>query len=101
LHEGSTGLREIASIFLFHLKEFCLRLVNLAPKIENISAFGGVTFSDCLVCGSKCAARSVDACLLAPHGFNLRAGEGVDAIRGSLKRLGTLRRVLTRLIVLI
>lgn len=101
MRQGSTGLREIASIFPFHSKELCLRFVNLTPKIENDSAFGGVTFSDCLVCGSKCAARRVDAGLVAPHGFNLGVGEGIDAIGGSLEGLCTLLRILTCQIMLI
>lgn len=94
-------MREIASIFPFHSKELCLRFVNLTPKIENDSAFGGVTFSDCLVCGSKCATRSVDAGLLAPHRFNLCVGECVDAIGSSLEGLCTLLRILTCQIMLI
>lgn len=101
MRQGSTGLREIASIFPFHSKELCLRFVNLTPKIENDSAFGGVTFSDCLICGSKCATRRVDAGLLAPHGFNLRVSEGVDGIRRGLEGLCTLLRILTCQIMLI
>ena len=101
MRQGSTGLREIASIFLFHSKELCLRFVNLTAKIENDSAFSGVTFSGCLVCGSKCAARSVDAGLVTPHGFNLGVGEGIDAIGGSLEGLCTLLRILTCQIMLI
>ena len=49
----------------------------------------------------QCAASSVDAGLLASHGFNLGVGEGIDAIGGSLEGLCTLLRILTRQIVLI
>ena len=49
----------------------------------------------------QCAARSVDAGLLTPHGFNLCVGDGTDVIGGGHERLPAFLRVLTRLIVLI
>ena len=76
-------------------------LVDLCAEVEEVLLLNVEAITEYKVGILQCAASSVDAGLLAPHGFNLCVCEGVDAIGGSLERLPAFLRVLTRLIVLI
>ena len=83
------------------MQKLFLGLVNLCAEVEEVLSLPLESIAEHEVGILQCAASSVDAGLLASHGFNLGVGEGIDAIGGSLEGLCTLLRILTRQIVLI